>query len=358
MILILRSKLPEANILQICEHLQDLSLSCQIVRSYKQIFVVVLDDTSSLPSHTFSRIDGVEKVVRTAPQCPLVGKSDQVVIRFENGSIIGGGALPAVIAGPCSVEGRVSVMNLACQVKDAGAQFLRGGAYKPRTSPYDFCGLGEDGLKYLHEAGQAAGLPVVSEVMSAEQVELAEPYVDVYQIGARNMYNYELLRQVGRSRRPVLLKRAFSAPIHEFLQAAEYILLEGNLKVILCERGIRSFETHTRNTLDLSAVAALKTMTSLPVIVDPSHATGRRELIRPMSRAAIACGADGLLIEVHNDPPRAMSDGAQAITPNELEEIVRDVNIIHFALSDYSKDADSSVPALLPLSTVYSSSQV
>ncbi len=209
---------------------------------------------------------------------------------------------------------------------------MRGGAYKPRTSPYDFQGLGLDGFKFLYEAKQLTGLPIVSEVMSAKQIELAEPFVDIFQIGARNMYNYELLKEVGRTRRPVLLKRGLTATIQELLCAAEYILLEGNTQVILCERGIRTFETHTRNTLDLSAVAVLKSLVPLPVIVDPSHGTGRRELIRPMSRAAIACGADGLLIEVHDHPCDALSDGDQAITSATLKEIIADVHKIHSAL--------------------------
>jgi 3-deoxy-7-phosphoheptulonate synthase len=230
------------------------------------------------------------------------------------------------------VENRDHALDVARHVRDAGARMLRGGAFKPRTSPYDFQGLGVRGLEYLAEAKRATGLPVVSEVMSPEQIEQAEPFVDVFQIGARNMFNYELLKEVGRTRRPVLLKRGFSATIQEFLSAAEYILLEGNLQVILCERGIRTFETHTRNTLDLSAVAALKALTPLPVIVDPSHGTGRAELIRPLSRAAIACGADGLLIEVHESPCEALSDGDQAITSAALREIVSDVHKIHLAL--------------------------
>jgi len=248
------------------------------------------------------------------------------------GGVTIGGSRPVVIAGPCSVESREHALEAATEVLAAGAQLMRGGAYKPRTSPYDFQGLGLDGFKFLYEAKQLTGLPIVSEVMSAKQIELAEPFVDIFQIGARNMYNYELLKEVGRTRRPVLLKRGLTATIQELLCAAEYILLEGNTQVILCERGIRTFETHTRNTLDLSAVAVLKSLVPLPVIVDPSHGTGRRELIRPMSRAAIACGADGLLIEVHDHPCDALSDGDQAITSATLKEIIADVHKIHSAL--------------------------
>lgn len=235
---------------------------------------------------------------------------------------------PVVIAGPCSVEGEEQILQLAQEVKESGATFLRGGAFKPRTSPYDFCGLGEEALRYLNYAKELTGLPVVSEVMSAAQVEKALPYVDVLQIGTRNMYNYELLKEVGRTNKVILLKRGISATIDEFLQAAEYILLEGNDRVALCERGIRTYETSTRNTLDLSCVPIIKALCDFPVIVDPSHGTGRRDLIRPLSRAAIAVGADGVMIETHGDPKHSISDAAQAITPATLKEIVKDINSI------------------------------
>jgi 3-deoxy-7-phosphoheptulonate synthase len=266
------------------------------------------------------------------PQSSLVFRKGAPAVLVGNVPV-GAGAAAVVIAGPCSVESREHVLEAARDVKAAGAKMLRGGAFKPRTSPYDFQGLGKEALLYLREASDLTGLPAVSEVMSAEHIELAEPFVDVFQIGARNMQNFELLKEVGRTRRPVLLKRGMSASILEFLNAAEYILLGGNTQVILCERGIRTFETYTRNTLDLSAVAALKSLTSLPVIVDPSHGTGRADLIRPLSRAAIACGADGLLIEVHEHGCEAKSDGAQAITSAALREIISDVNKIQSALA-------------------------
>lgn len=241
---------------------------------------------------------------------------------------------PAVIAGPCSVESETQILQIAQEVKLAGATMLRGGAFKPRTSPYDFSGLGEDGFKFLKRASEATGLPVVSEVMSASQVELALPYVDVLQIGTRNMHNYELLKEVGRTDKVVLLKRGMSATIAELLQAAEYILLEGNDRVALCERGIRTYETSTRNTLDLSCVPALQALCDFPIIVDPSHGTGRSELVRPMSRAAIACGADGIMLETHCDPKNSVSDAAQAISPSQLQEIVLDMNAIAETLSN------------------------
>lgn len=333
MILLFKGRSGEKNAAGAQEKLDQLGLKSQIFVGADTTMVAVLDDVSTMPSHLFSQLPGCDKVVRTQSQCSLVFKEGAPSVQVGSRLTIGGNSKPVVIAGPCSVEGQTQVLNLAKAVKDSGADMLRGGAFKPRSSPYDFQGLGEDGLKYLAEARAATGLPVVSEVMSIEQVALAEPYVDMFQIGARNMYNYDLLREVGRSRRPVLLKRGMSATIQEFLNAAEYILLEGNMQVILCERGIRTFETHTRNTLDLGAVAALKAMTPLPVIVDPSHATGRRELIRPMSRAAIACGADGLLIEVHESPEQALSDGEQAITPTLLRDIIKDMQIIHEAFA-------------------------
>lgn len=317
--------------------LDKLGLSYKLVDTARNGLLIVLDDVSTMPSHIFTALPGVERALRIQPQCSLVYRkglgSVEIPVAKGVNVAIGGGGLPVVIAGPCSVESREHVMEAAQKVKAAGAKMLRGGAFKPRTSPYDFQGLGIDGLQALKEARERTGLPVVSEVMSVDQVERAEPFVDVFQIGARNMYNYELLKEVGRARKPVLLKRGMSATLQELLSAAEYILLEGNMQVILCERGIRTFETHTRNTLDLSAVAALKNMTPLPVIVDPSHGTGRPELIRPLSRAAIACGADGLMIEVHEQPCTALSDGEQAINSLALREIVTDLHKIHSALS-------------------------
>ncbi|MBA4074134.1 MAG: 3-deoxy-7-phosphoheptulonate synthase, partial [Cyanobacteria bacterium PR.023] len=291
------------------------------------------------PGHVFSQMDGVQKVVRLSNRSPLGKDLAQTVVTLSpansNSGLVqlGGGLPPIVVSGPCAIEGREQIIELAHEVKAAGAVALRGGAYKPRTSAYDFQGLGLDGLKYMKEAGLQAGLPVVSEVVSIEQIEPSSPYLDVFQVGARNMYNYELLKELGRQRKPVLLKRGMSATIDELLQAAEYILLEGNLQVILCERGIRTFENRTRNTLDLSAVPVIKSLTSLPVMVDPSHAVGKRDLIASMSRAAIACGADGLIIESHCTPDKSISDAAQAIEPSTLAAIVNDMNTIYAALN-------------------------
>ncbi|MBX3074851.1 3-deoxy-7-phosphoheptulonate synthase [Candidatus Obscuribacterales bacterium] len=327
MFLVLEDRLDEKASADILDALVQLGMQAELVRSSKQVLIFVHSDVRAVPTHKFTRIPGVARVMRTAPTSPLALSDELRTVDLtsnQNSLTIGGGAAPVIMAGPCSVEGREQLLELAHKVKSAGATMLRGGAFKPRTSPYEFPGLGQDALSYLREASIATGLPVVSEVMSAEQIEIALDYVDMLQIGARNMYNYELLKEVGKAGKPVFLKRGLSATIDEFVHAVEYIMLAGNNQVVLCERGIRTFETRTRNTLDLSAVPLLKSMTGLPVIVDPSHATGKRSLIRSMSRAAIACGADGLMIETHCQPNQSISDAEQAITPDDLALISAD----------------------------------
>lgn len=229
---------------------------------------------------------------------------------------------PLIIAGPCSVESEDQIMTIAGLVKKAGATALRGGAYKPRTSPYSFQGLGEEGLKYLKAAGDATGLPVVSEITDPRHIECFDKYVDVYQVGSRNMNNYSLLKALGQVDKPILLKRGMSSTIYEWILAAEYLAEFGNKNIILCERGIRTFDTYTRNTLDLAAIPIMIKETGLPVIVDPSHGTGRRELVLPLSKAAMAVGAQGLIVEVHNDPEKALSDGHQSIYPEQFEQLI------------------------------------
>jgi 3-deoxy-7-phosphoheptulonate synthase len=259
--------------------------------------------------------------------------SSKIKLAVKNGSpakirignlLIGGDNL-VVMAGPCSVESREQLMEIAHAIKAAGGHILRGGAYKPRTLPYSFQGLGEEGLKLLAEARSETGLPIVTEVMSPEDVELVEAYTDILQIGSRNMQNFSLLKRVGRAEKPVLLKRGMSATIEEWLGCAEYVLNEGNREVILCERGIRTYETITRNTLDVSAVPILKQLSDLPVIVDPSHGTGIRSLVTPMAKAGVAAGADGILIEVHSHPEKALSDGDQSLRPLEFADLMREI---------------------------------
>ena len=251
---------------------------------------------------------------------------------IQVGDVTIGGAQPVVIAGPCSVEGEAQILEAARAAKAAGAQLLRGGAFKPRTSPYSFQGLGLPGLQALAQAGRETGLPIVTEVMEPGLVETVAEYADILQVGSRNMQNFPLLRAVGQAQRPVLLKRGFAATIEEWLLAAEYILLEGNAQVILCERGVRGFDPNTRNLLDLSAVPLLAQLTHLPVLVDPSHATGRAGLVVPMGVAAIAAGADGLLVEMHPHPEAALSDAEQAITPAQLATLIAQANAVRAAL--------------------------
>jgi 3-deoxy-7-phosphoheptulonate synthase len=326
------------------------TLLAQVTGSHKQTISTLMDerevivlDGSLLDKQALAAISqqrAVERVVEVKTQYQLVSKAFKAESsRIEIGdtensqpvTIGGSETTPVVIAGPCAVESREQLLNTAVAVKAAGAQILRGGAFKPRTSPYQFQGLGMEGLHYLKEARELTGLPVITEVMEPEMVEIVAEYADILQIGSRNMQNFPLLYAAGRNRfrRPVMLKRGISATIEEWLLAAEYIVSAGNPNVILCERGIRSFDTQTRNLLDLSCVPLLHELTHLPVIVDPSHGTGRRELVPTMSRAGIAAGADGLILEVHPDPNSALCDGRQSITPDQLKSIVREAQIMN-----------------------------
>ncbi len=281
------------------------------------------------PPEFFENMPGVVKVVPVKTAFKLVSRQlHPEDTRVRIGDVEVGGERIVVIAGPCAVESRQQALAIAREVRNSGAVLFRGGAFKPRTSPYAFQGLGEDGLKILAEVRETVGMPVVTEITTPAQADLIMKYVDVIQIGARNMQNFDLLKCVGRLGKPVILKRGLSATIEEWLMSAEYILSEGNNNVILCERGIRTFEPYTRNTLDLSAIPVIKALTHLPVIIDPSHATGMREKVSPMARAGIAAGADGLMIEVHNDPDRALSDGAQSLYPNQFFQLMRDIYVI------------------------------
>lgn len=274
-------------------------------------------------------LDGVAEVVRISEPYKLASrtfKRDDTIITIDDLRI--GGDEVIVMAGPCSAESEEQVMGTAAAVKRAGAKVLRGGAFKPRSSPYSFQGLGEEGLRLLRAAADQHSMKLVTEVMDASQIEVVGRYAHIYQVGARNMQNYSLLRELGRTRRPVLLKRGISATIEEWLLSAEYVLAGGNMDVILCERGIRTFESYTRNTLDISAIPVVRHLSHLPVFVDPSHGTGRRDKVAPMARAAVAAGADGLIIEVHCDPDHAMSDGAQSMFPGQFEQLMAELRII------------------------------
>ncbi|MCC8122166.1 MAG: 3-deoxy-7-phosphoheptulonate synthase [Oscillospiraceae bacterium] len=273
-----------------------------------------------LDQDKLSLLPGVERVMRVSEPYKKANRKyhpDDTTILLPNGAVVGGNRL-TIVAGPCSVESQSQITGIAQSVKAAGAAALRGGAFKPRTSPYSFQGLAGEGIRLLEEARKETGLPIVTEIMSTDDLELFESCVDVIQVGARNMQNFDLLKQLGKSKKPILLKRGLSSTIEEWLMSAEYIMAGGNHQVILCERGIRTFETFTRNTLDLSAILAVKQQSHLPVFVDPSHACGKAWMVERMSLAAVAAGADGLLIEVHNDPKNALCDGAQSITPDDF----------------------------------------
>jgi len=277
----------------------------------------------------FEVMDGVKEALRIASPYKLASRSFRpggTVVKIGDVEI--GGERVVVMAGPCSVESREQIERAADLVAAAGAQVIRGGAFKPRSSPYSFQGLGEEGLAMLRQAADRRGLLVVSEVMEIAQIPLLAEYADILQVGARNMQNFNLLRELGRQRKPVLLKRGIAATIEELLLSAEYILSGGNYDVILCERGIRTFETYTRNTMDISAIPVVKKLSHLPIVADPSHGTGRRDKVVPMARAAVAAGADGLLIEVHPDPDRALSDGAQSLHPEQFDELMRQLRMI------------------------------
>ena len=260
----------------------------------------------------------------------LIGKTNNEktkIIEIKNLKI--GGEHPIIIAGPCSIESEHQIQNAARIVKKLGGHILRGGAFKPRTSPYSFQGLGEEGLRLLKEAGDVHGLPVISEVMDTRDVEMVYKYVDILQIGSRNMQNFSLLKEVGKTNKPILLKRGMTATIEEWLMAAEYVAYEGNKNIILCERGVRTFETYTRNTLDLAAIPIIKNLSDLPIIVDPSHGTGRKELILPMSKASLAAGADGIMVEIHPNPCEALSDGEQSLDFDEFNEFMIEINTVY-----------------------------
>jgi 3-deoxy-7-phosphoheptulonate synthase len=281
------------------------------------------------PTH-FEQLPGVAEAIRVTKPYKLISldlRPERTVVRVGDATI--GGEELAIIAGPCAVESRAQTFAVAEAVRRSGARFFRGGAFKPRTSPYAFQGLGEEGLKILAEVRESYGLKIVTEAMDEHGIDLVERYADVIQIGARNMQNFSLLRRAGRSSVPVLLKRGMAATLEEWLLAAEYVMAEGNYNVILCERGVRTFAQHTRNTLDLAAIPAVRRVSHLPVVIDPSHGTGHNYMVAPLARAGVACGADGLIIEVHDQPERALSDGAQALTLEQYEQIVTEVRAIH-----------------------------
>ncbi|GAB6184216.1 3-deoxy-7-phosphoheptulonate synthase [Thermodesulfovibrio hydrogeniphilus] len=328
-IIVLKPDATDEQIERIVKKLEAKGLKPHISRGTERTIIGVIGDTSKVTEdeeNAIRAIPAVEEIVRILKPYKLASrdfKKSNTIIKVDDLEI--GGKKVHVAAGPCAVENRITLLDIAEKIKAAGATFLRGGAFKPRTSPYSFQGLGVEGLKYLKDAKERTGLPVISEIMDPRDIDVMLDYVDILQIGTRNMQNFKLLMEVGSVDKPVLLKRGMSATIKELLMAAEYILSRGNENVILCERGIRTFETSTRNTLDLSAVPLLKSLSHLPVAVDPSHGVGKRDLVIPMALAAVAAGADMLLIEVHTNPEEALSDGEQSLTPQMFNEMMQRV---------------------------------
>lgn len=333
MVISMRPDATEAQIEVVIRKLQELNLDSHRSTGVNRTVIGAIGDISQIDTRDFEILEGVDEVVRITAPYKLASrqfKSDNTIIKV--GEVEIGGREVVVIAGPCSIEDSKQIDKIARLVAASGAGILRGGAFKPRTSPYSFQGLGEDGLKIMREAADKYNLAICSEIMDASQIGLMLNYVDILQVGARNMQNFTLLRSLSKLNKPVLLKRGLSATIEELLMSAEYILAGGNQEVILCERGIRTFETYTRNTMDICAIPVVQKLSHLPIIADPSHGTGIRDKVLPMARAAIAAGADGLIVEVHHDPNKAVSDGAQSLYPEQFDKLMKELEIIARAI--------------------------
>ena len=330
MIVAMQETATEKQIQDVIEHLVRMGFSVHRTTGARQSVLAAVGARIDFDTRNLEVLSGVQEVHRISAPYKLAGRSfrpEGTVIEFANGLKIGGDEV-VVMAGPCSVESREQLFNVAGQVAKAGARVLRGGAFKPRSSPYTFQGMGLEGLKLLREAGNHFNMLVISEVMEISQIAMMLPYIDIFQVGARNMQNINLLRELGKVKKPVLLKRGIAATIEELLLSAEYIMAGGNYQVILCERGIRTFETYTRNTLDISAIPIIQKLSHLPMTSDPSHGTGLRDKVPPMARASLAAGADALLIEVHHDPDRALSDGAQSLFPAQFAKLMDELRMI------------------------------
>ncbi len=338
MLVVMKAHATDEQVKAVCQKIESLGLKPHSIPGAQRVAIGITGNQGTVDSGSIEEMSGVGEVIRVSKPYKLVSrdvKPDDTVIRFprlrgqvHEGEATIGGTEVAIIAGPCAIESHEQAFATAECVRNSGARFFRGGAFKPRTSPYTFQGLGEAGLKIMAEIREQFGLRIVTEALDNESLELVEKYADVVQIGARNMQNFSLLKRAGRATKPVLLKRGMSATLEEFLMAAEYIMSEGNYNVILCERGVRTFADHTRNTLDLSIVPAVQRLSHLPIIVDPSHGTGKRNKVTPLARAAVAVGANGLMIEVHNNPDQALSDGNQSIFPHQLDELMDQVRQI------------------------------
>jgi 3-deoxy-7-phosphoheptulonate synthase len=335
MLIVMKAGATDKEVEDVLQIIRDLGFKPHAMPGATRTAIGITGNQGAIDPAHFENLAGVGEAIRVSKPYKLVSrdlKSEDTIIKIGDAEI--GGSEPAIIAGPCAVESLEQTMEIAQIVAESGVKFFRGGAFKPRTSPYSFQGLGEEGLKILARVREEFGLKIVTEVLDTETSDLVVEYADVLQIGARNMQNFSLLRRVGQSAKPVMLKRGMSATLEELLLAAEYIMAEGNYNVVLCERGVRTFADHTRNTLDLSIVPAVQNRSHLPIIVDPSHGTGKRHKVIPLARAAIAVGADGIMVEVHNHPERALSDGPQALLPEMFKQLVEEVRLIHTVLTE------------------------
>jgi 3-deoxy-7-phosphoheptulonate synthase len=333
----------------VCERIESFGYKPHAIPGAQRTAIGITGNKGAVEQSSLEEMSGVAEVIRVSKPYKLVSrdvKSENTVLRFPGSDVTVGGNDMVVMAGPCAVESREQAFAIAERVHAAGAQFFRGGAYKPRTSPYSFQGLEEEGLRILAEIREKFGLLIITEAIDHESLELVEEYADIIQLGARNMQNFSLLKRAGRAKKPVMLKRGLSATLEEFLMAAEYIMSEGNYNIVLCERGIRTFTDHTRNTLDLSIVPAVQRLSHLPIVVDPSHGTGKRNKVTPMARAATAVGADGLLIEVHHCPDQALSDGPQSLFPEQFDNLMQEVGQIARILGRKMPEKTQPLPAL------------
>ena len=331
MLVVMKAHATEEQVRAVCEKIESLGYRAHSLPGAQRTAIGITGNRGEVEPGTLEEMPGVQELIRVSKPYKLVSrdvKDENTVVRFPGTDATIGGRGLAIIAGPCAIESLDQAMAVAERISRAGAQFFRGGAYKPRTSPYSFQGLGEEGLRIMAEVRDKFGMRIITEAIDNESLELVEEYADVIQIGARNMQNFSLLKRAGRAKKPVLLKRGMSATLEEFLMAAEYVMSEGNYNVILCERGVRTFADHTRNTLDLSIIPAVQRLSHLPIVVDPSHGTGKRNKVTPLSRAAVAVGADGLIVEVHHDPDKALSDGMQSLYPDQFDELMAQVRQI------------------------------
>lgn len=347
MLVVMKHKATEAQIASVVDAIKDMGYGARPIPGEQRTAVGLIGNDGQVDAGRLQGLDGVLEVIPVTHPYKQVSREwreEDTIVSLPNGTRIGGSDI-VIMAGPCAVESEAQILDIAHQLREMGATVLRAGAFKPRTSPYAFQGLGLEGLELLAKAREETGLAVVTEALDPDGADLVAQYADIIQIGARNMQNYPLLRRAGRTGKPVLLKRGLSATIDELLLAAEYILAEGNDDVILCERGIRSFDQHTRNLLDLAAIPVVKALSHLPIIADPSHGTGLRAKVIPMARAAIAAGADGLIVEVHPDPPRAMSDGAQSLYPEQFGELMDQIRVIARAIGRDVTRPLTEVPA-------------